>query len=258
MDAALNTFAHDPSIFAELREVRERFQVAERICVFSGAGMSAESGVPTYRGQGGIWAEYRYQDYACQEAFERAPENVWEFHRKRRAAVAACLPHQGHVALERAATQKPGIRVITQNIDGMHQRVGQKDVVELHGSLWRVRCERCQISEANWDTEFPNTRHDCGAFLRPDITWFGDTLNAQVFNEAAELIADCDVFISVGTSAVVYPAAGLPSLARESGAWLVEVNPESTPMSHLYHAHIPLKASESLTYVCGENIETAL
>jgi NAD-dependent deacetylase len=253
MESALDGSAHDPGNAALLRHVRERFQAAERICVFTGAGMSAESGVPTYRGQGGIWSEYRYQDYACQEAFERAPERVWEFHRKRRAAVAACLPHPGHVALERAGTQKPELRVITQNIDGMHQRVGQKNVIELHGSLWRVRCERCHIREENWDSAFPNIRHDCGAVLRPDITWFGDALNAQVFDDAAEWIAGCDVFIAVGTSAVVYPAAGLPALARESGAWLVEVNLESTPMSHLYHAHIPLKASEALTSICGES-----
>lgn len=247
----------DPSIapfISTLDDARERFQAAERICVFSGAGMSAESGVPTYRGQGGIWAEYRYEEYACQEAFERAPEQVWEFHRKRRVAVAACAPHAGHFALASAASRKPGLRIITQNIDGMHQRVGHRDVVELHGSLWRLRCDACQRVEVNLEAEIPDINHDCGAFWRPDITWFGDSLDGAVFEEARALIASCDVFIAVGTSGVVYPAAGLPSFARECGAWLVEVNPESTPISHICHAQIPLKASKVLSYVCAEGV----
>lgn len=232
-----------------LLQVRARVREAQRVCLFSGAGMSAESGVPTYRGQGGIWAEYRYEEYACQDAFERDPERVWAFHRLRRAAVAACSPHAGHEAIQRAAAQNGPLQVITQNIDGMHQRAGTRDVVELHGSLWRVRCEGCGVVQENHDLAMKIIRHECGGLWRPDITWFGDALDGSVFEQAVAAVESCDVFIAVGTSGVVYPAAGLPELAMQSGAWLVEVNPEMTSLTHLYDLHLPLKASEALVHI---------
>lgn len=220
---------------------------ARAIVVFTGAGMSAESGVPTYRGSGGIWKSYRWQDYACQEAFRRNPEAVLDFHEKRRKAVIECVPHTGHKILAELEAHHPQVTLITQNIDGMHQRAGSRRVMELHGSLWRMRCPRHGVQEDLERAEFAHRRcPQCPEWLRPDITWFGDTLDTDLMERAAQTIKRCDLFVAVGTSGVVWPAAGFPRLARESGADMVEVNPESTPQSHLYQFHLREKASTAL------------
>lgn len=217
------------------------------IVVFSGAGMSAESGVPTYRGSGGIWSRYRWQEYACQEAFRQNPEAVLDFHEKRRKAVLECIPHAGHKALADLETNHPRVTLITQNIDGMHQRAGSRCVLELHGSLWRVRCPRHGVREDLEKGAFAHRRCPrCQAWMRPDITWFGDAMDAAIMEAAARAVKRCDLFVSVGTSGVVWPAAGFPRLARESGAEMVEINPECTPMSHLYQHHLREKASTAL------------
>jgi NAD-dependent deacetylase len=219
----------------------------ERIVFFTGAGLSAESGIPTYRGKGGIWAEYDYEDYACQRAFDRDPNKVWDFHDKRRAAVAACEPHLGHRVVAAVQAAKPATTIITQNIDGMHQRAGAKEVVELHGSLWRVRCDACGVVRA--DTTMPMSPRRCscgGGYLRPDIVWFEDSLDERNIRRAQEALAGCDLLVSVGTSAVVYPAAELPRIAVAEGAATIEVNLEDTPMSRLYQHRLRGKASELL------------
>lgn len=220
---------------------------AEAIVVFTGAGMSAESGVPTYRGSGGIWHEYRWQDYACQEAFDRDPAAVLDFHAHRRDSVLACTLHAGHLALAGLEKFHPDVVLITQNIDGMHQRAGNKRVIELHGSLWRVICPTHGLRNDLERAEFAHTRcPECGAWLRPDITWFGDSLKKDILDAAVKAVEKCDLFVAVGTSGVVWPAAGLPALARDSGAMMVEINPEKTPMSELYHHCLRRKASEAL------------
>lgn len=192
------------------------------IVFFTGAGMSAESGVPTYRGKGGVWTRYDYEEYACQSAFDRDPEKVLRFHEIRRRAILDCQPHEGHriiAGMSRAA-------VVTQNIDGMHQRAGSCDVVELHGSLWRLRCDRCGVMKEDFGRTYDSLHCSCGNWLRPDITWFGDMLDKAVMQKAAGLIGSCDLFISIGTSGTIWPAAGFPSLAREAGAFCIEINPE--------------------------------
>jgi NAD-dependent deacetylase len=223
-----------------------RFRDFERIVFFTGAGMSAESGVPTYRGKGGIWSEYNYEDYACQRAFERDPEKVWDFHDKRRAAVMACQPNPGHAIVAAIQDRQPGTVIVTQNIDGMHQRAGANEVTELHGSLWRVRCDREDIVRA--DTSIPMTprKCSCGAYWRPDIVWFEDSLDERNIQRACEALEHCDLLVSVGTSAVVHPAAELPRIAVRSGAMTVEINLEDTPMSPLYQHRLRGKASELL------------
>lgn len=193
-----------------------------RIVFFTGAGMSAESGVSTYRGKGGFWSRYDYEEYACQEAFERDPEKVLRFHELRRRTVLDCHPHEGH----RLIASMPEACVITQNIDGMHQRAGSRDVVELHGSLWRLRCEGCGTQKEDFGHDYETLKCECGNWLRPSIVWFGDMLNETVMQEASEMIAGCDLFISIGTSGTVWPAAGFPALARNAGAFCVEINPE--------------------------------
>jgi len=192
------------------------------IIFFTGAGMSAESGVPTYRGKGGIWKQYDYGEYACQKAFDSDPGKVLRFHELRRRAVLDCQPHAGH----RVIAGMPEAIVITQNIDGMHQRAGSRKVIELHGSLWRLRCERCSTMHEDFGQEYQALFCSCGNRLRPDITWFGDMLDESVLQTAAEAVASCDLFISIGTSGSVWPAAGFPSLARNSGAFCIEINPE--------------------------------
>jgi NAD-dependent deacetylase len=216
-----------------------RLREFKRVVFFTGAGMSAESGVPTYRGAGGIWKQYDYQRYACQQAFDRDPESVWEFHNFRRGIVAACEPNPGHHTIARAERLLPSVAVVTQNIDGLHQRAGSERVLELHGSLWRVRCDRCRVREAG--VEVPRTRlrcEQCGGWWRPDIVWFGDYLDSSVLDLAQKFLQACDLLVSIGTSAVVHPAAVLPEIALANGALCVEINPEPTPASDLYQVHM--------------------
>jgi NAD-dependent deacetylase len=213
-----------------------------RIVFFTGAGLSAESGIPTYRGKGGIWAKYDYEEYACQRAFDRDPGKVWDFHDERRRRVAAWEPAEGH----RIIASVPGAVVVTQNIDGLHQRAGSREVIELHGSLWRVRCARCRTVTANLETPIRSRRCACGEWLRPDIVWFEDMLDPGTVRGAGDAIAQCDLLVSVGTSGVVYPAADLPRLALARGAVTVEINPEETPLSPLYTHCLRGSASEML------------
>jgi len=222
-----------------------------RVVFFTGAGMSAESGIPTYRGKGGVWAEYDYEEYACQRAFDRDPERVWDFHDKRRAAVAACQPNPGHLVVAKLQAAKPDTVILTQNIDGMHQRAGAAVLAELHGSLWRVRCDREGTVQENHDLPIRPRRCACGAYLRPDIVWFEDALKADVVERAIAALQACDLLVSVGTSAVVFPAADLPRIAVARGATTVEINLEDTPMSHLYQHRLRGKASELLAEIAS-------
>lgn len=225
---------------------RIRFSDFERIVFFTGAGMSAESGIPTYRGKGGIWAEYDYEDYACQRAFDRDPERVWDFHDKRRAAVRACAPNDGHRVVTAVQEKRPGTLVVTQNIDGMHQRAGAAVAAELHGSLWRVRCDADEVVRDDDTVPMTPRTCRCGGYWRPDIVWFEDSLDHRVVRRAREALEACDLLVSIGTSAVVYPAAELPRLAVQRGAMTVEINLEDTPLSHLYQHRLRGKASDVL------------
>lgn len=218
-----------------------------RVVFFTGAGMSAECGVPTYRGEGGIWGSYRYQDYACQEAFERDPEQVWEFHDKRRAQAAGCQPHAGHQLIAEWEQLMPGVQVVTQNIDGMHQRAGVTRIHELHGSMWRLRCDPCGIVEEHLEVPLDNHRHACGRFWRPDIVWFGDCLNRDVLAGARQAIRTCELLVVVGTSGVVYPAAQLAVEARSFGALVVEINPQATNLTTSCDLSLRGTAAEMLT-----------
>jgi len=221
------------------------------IVFFTGAGMSAESGVPTYRGRGGIWNRYRWEEYACQKAFDADPEKILKFHELRRAAILACNPHAGHLAIAALEKKHQRITVVTQNIDGMHQRAGNRNVIELHGSIWRLRCPYDGKSE-NIGEKYRSYRCEkCGSWLRPDITWFGDTLNEGVVNEAVAVIRGCDLFVSIGTSGVVYPAAGFPQFAKENNARSIEINPEANEMSSLYDEAIRDTAGKTLPELFG-------
>jgi len=219
-----------------------RLEDFRRIVFFTGAGLSAESGIPTYRGEGGLWEQYDYREYACQRAFEKDPAKVWDFHDERRRFIAARDPNEGH----RIIAETEGATVVTQNIDGLHQRAGSRDVLELHGSLWRVRCARCRTVSENLDAPIRSRRCGCGTWLRPDIVWFGDMLDAETVRAAGEAIARCDLLVSIGTSGSVFPAAELPRLALSRGAMTVEINPEETPLSPLYAHCLRGSASDGL------------
>lgn len=223
-----------------------RFRDFSRIVFFTGAGLSAESGIPTYRGPGGIWHEYNYEDYACQRAFDRDPEKVWDFHDVRREAVAACAPSTGHDVIAQVQRAKPETVVITQNIDGLHQRAGANRVIELHGSLWRIRCDYHGAAVENYDIPLRPRTCACGTYWRPDIVWFEDVLDPAVVQAACNALEQCDLLVSVGTSGVVFPAADLPRIAVEHGATTVEINIEDTPVSPMYQFTLRGNASDCL------------
>ena len=220
----------------------------QRIVFFTGAGMSAESGIPTYRGAGGLWKEYNYEDFACQRAFDRDPSSVWDFHDKRREMVRSKEPNAGHLIVAAVQKRLRSTVIVTQNIDGMHQRSGADPaaIAELHGSLWRVRCDA--ENKVRPDESVPMTPRTCacGGYWRPDIVWFGDQLDHRVVRRAREALEECDLLVSIGTSAVVYPAADLPRFAKQAGAVTVEINLEDTAMSELYEHRLRGKASEVL------------
>lgn len=218
-----------------------------RIVFFTGAGLSAESGLPTYRGKGGVWPRTDFRRYACQDAFERDPEQVWEFHLARRERMGAAQPSQAHAHIAHLARSHPCVTVVTQNIDGLHQRAGCTDVVELHGSIWRVRCPCTAVPRLDPQGP-PGSRRcpGCAGWLRPDIVWFGDRLDESVWRAATRAIQACDLFVSIGTSAAVMPAAALPELARRVGATTLEINPEETPNSALYDLHLRQDATPGL------------
>ncbi len=208
---------------------------ARSVAVLTGAGVSAESGIPTFRdAQTGLWARFRPEDLATPEAFERDPKLVWEWYAWRRDIVAKAAPNAGHAALARLATLVPELTLITQNVDGLHQRAGSRDVIELHGNIHRSRCVRENTVVESWAEtgDVPPRCPRCGALLRPDVVWFGEMLPAAALERAEAAARACDVFLSVGTSAAVYPAAHLPLVARDAGATVIEVNKDPTRISN--------------------------
>jgi NAD-dependent deacetylase len=223
-----------------LTEAARRLRAAQRVAVLTGAGMSAESGVPTFRGPGGLWRNYRPADLASPEAFLRDPALVWEWYRWRQARVRQAAPNPGHLMLARFETRHPDLVVITQNVDGLHQRAGSTRVVEMHGNIWRARCAagcgHTTLASHLADQGPPPAPVPlcaCGAPMRPDIVWFGESLDARVLDEAFDAASRCDVLISIGTSSVVYPAAALPGVARQHRAALIEINVDDTPLTGL-------------------------
>jgi len=208
---------------------------AERVAVLTGAGISAESGVATFRGSGGLWEGHAIEDVATPSAFDRNPRLVWKFYNLRRANLATVKPNPGHYALARMEQHWGNDRftVATQNIDGLHWAAGSRRVLELHGNLARVRCTGCGLIEDRGSTALPDLPRcqKCNALLRPDVVWFEEMLPPDVWQAATEAVSSCNCLLVVGTSAVVYPAAGLIGLARSVGADVIEVNLEATDAS---------------------------
>jgi NAD-dependent protein deacetylase/lipoamidase len=220
-----------------LERARSLVHHASRVVALTGAGVSAESGVPTFRGTGGLWKHYRAEDLATPQAFARDPRLVWEWYGWRRDLVSRCTPNAAHHALARASSDHRTFRVITQNVDGLHAAAGGSPPLELHGSLFRIRCTGCAnrredrgpIDATSSDT-LPHCER-CGSLMRPDIVWFGETLDPDVLGEASRAASAADVCLVVGTSAVVYPAAGLAEITAQAGGSVIEVNVAATPLT---------------------------
>jgi NAD-dependent deacetylase len=223
-----------------------------RITVLTGAGVSAASGVPTFRGDGGLWKSFKAEDLATPEAFARDPALVWEWYDWRRGLIAACAPNPAHHVLAAWSRRFPNFRLITQNVDGLHERAGTHHVVRLHGSLWDVGCWReCRRRPRRWRDDrvpmptLPPACDACGGPLRPGVVWFGEPLDHEDI-EAATKATRCDVFFAIGTSAVVYPAAGLIDVARGHGAMTVEINPDATAASATVDVALAAGAEDAL------------
>jgi NAD-dependent deacetylase len=215
-------------------ELLRRLTTAKRVTVLTGAGVSAESGVPTFRdAQTGLWAKYTPEELATPTAFRRNPRLVWEWYAWRRKLVADAKPNPAHVALAKMEKLFPQFHLITQNVDGLHQRGGSTRVIELHGNISRTKCFDEGTIVTSWkDTgDVPPKCPACGGLLRPDVVWFEEALPEAEIERAAAASLNCDVFFSIGTSTVVHPAAALPHGALHSGATLVEINPQPTPLT---------------------------
>ncbi len=229
------------------RELVKALTEAQRVAVLTGAGVSAESGVPTFRGKEGLWRKYSPQELATPQAFARDPKLVWEWYDWRRGLIAPLEPNPAHRFIARLEKEVPHFLLITQNIDGLHQKAGSQKLVELHGNIWKVRCTReGTVTEDRRVPlpEIPPKCDSCGALLRPHVVWFGESLPVDALEEAMDAAENCDLFLVVGTSGVVYPAASLPQVARSHGALVVEINPEETPITPLAIWSLRGKAGE--------------
>ena len=212
----------------------ERVASARHVMVLTGAGVSAESGVPTFReAQTGLWSRFSPEELATPGAFLDDPDTVWAWYEWRRDLVMAAKPNPGHVALAALERRVPRLTLVTQNVDGLHRRAGSTDPVEFHGNLFDNRCFDCAAPAGDVPRPCPVLPRcaRCGGRLRPGVVWFGEPIPAEALERASEAVGDCDVFLSVGTSSLVYPAAGLAEQAASRGALLVEVNPVPTALA---------------------------
>lgn len=231
--------------------LRERLRAARSVFVLTGAGVSAESGVPTFRGGGrtAVWRGMPFDVISSAGMVERDLPAVWEWFDYRRRRLGELEPNPAHKTLARWQERLHRFTLATQNIDGLHASAGSRDVLELHGNIWMARCLACGAREdlrrLNED-ERPPKCAACGELMRPDVVLFGEMLPAEVFRIAAERASECEVCFVVGTSAIVYPAAGLPIIAHQAGAYVVKVNPEPTPLSEMCDELLQGKAGEVL------------
>jgi NAD-dependent deacetylase len=242
-----------------LEQLAERMRSAKRITVLTGAGVSAASGVPTFRGPEGLWKNFRPESLATAEAFQRDPKLVWEWYDWRRQVLLTKKPNRGHEVIAAWSERYPQFKLITQNVDGLHERAGTRNVIRFHGSIWEVFCwNQCPSSPSRWWDEtvpyprIPPACPHCGGLMRPGVVWFGEGIDPKIMQQSVEAL-DCDIFFTIGTSSVVYPAASLVHEAKRRGAYTVEMNLESTPASGLLD--LALKGpSEDLLAACERAI----
>ncbi len=237
-----------------LERAEERFIGAKRPVFMTGSGISAECGVPTFRGRDGLWRNARPEDLATPEAFNKDPWRVWQWYDWRRSLIGGVAPGRAHLAM--AHCRGGAVPVITQNVDGLHQQAGSRDVLELHGSIWVLRCTGCGGESEDRTTGITKVPVcSCGAMLRPGVVWFGESLPPGVLNRAMELSSEADFVLVVGTAGVVQPAASLVNMAKEGGAFVVEVNPEATPLSDIADISLRFGAGEAVPRILGAEEE---
>lgn len=242
--------------------VRDALSRARSISILTGAGISAESGIPTFRDQlTGIWAHFKPEDLATPDAFLAHPKEVWEWYAWRREQVKEARPNPGHKALadleRKYVARDANFTLVTQNVDGLHQAAGSRNVIELHGNIRRVKCFDHHHPVESWPGmetgtgPIPPRCPHCQSMLRPDVVWFGEALPEDALETAMQTARNCEVFLSVGTSTLVEPAASLPFLARQSGAMVIEINPEPTPLTTVAQISLRGSAGEILPQVVG-------
>ena len=236
----------------EIALVADRLTRAPRVTILTGAGVSAASGIPTFRGPDGLWKKVRAETLATPEAFENDPRLVWEWYDWRRGMILDAHPNAAHDVLARWTRDRPGVTLITQNVDGLHERAGAERLIRLHGSSWHVRCwQRCDAGRADWhdavvpQPSLPPRCPHCGGIVRPAVVWFGESLDPAVIASAVAA-TECDVFMTIGTSSVFYPAAGLVHHAKRHRAFTVEINPDATGATEIVDLAIRDSAEQAL------------
>jgi len=245
---------------AKLHSLKETLRAASRIVVLTGAGISADSGIPTFRdAQTGMWAKYDPQELASPQAFREHPRTVLCWYQWRRSLIEQAVPNPGHRALARlerqAGKQNQSYMLITQNIDDLHRKAGSENLIELHGNIYRHKCFQCNRP---WDGVIPSIDENsdlprcavCDGLIRPDVVWFGESLSEEQLRRAFSFTRSCDIFLSIGTSTLVHPAASLPMLALDNGAAVVEINPDTTPVTN----HVDLAFHSPASQILAELI----
>ena len=246
--------------FLELRMRDEalihRLKNAKRVAVLTGAGVSAESGVPTFRGEHGIWKKMRPEELASMNAFMSNPEMVWEWYNYRKRLISEVAPNAGHYVIAEMEKYFPEFWVITQNVDNLHRKAGSKNILELHGHIMKSRCVRCNRKHDMIGMEENQALPlcDCGGMIRPDVVWFGEMLSEKTLKEAFHAASTCDIFFTIGTSALVQPAASLIVIAGEGGAYVVEINIEETVISSRVNLFLKGKSGEILPAVWADTV----
>lgn len=233
-----------------IEELKERLKLCKKLVIFTGAGISKESGIPTFRDADGLWKNFRIEELATPEAFEADPVRVWEWYLWRKEKIGECQPNSCHLLISKWEKEFENFNLITQNIDGLHRKAGNKKILELHGNIWFTRCLKCEEIKEDLSFSYPSIppKCKCGGILRPHIVWFGESLDNEILDMSIKSSSICDIFISIGTSNVVYPAASLPFNALRGGAYVVEVNPQQTPFSSSATLSLRMKATEFASY----------
>lgn len=228
-----------------LDQLAQTLANCSRCAVLTGAGISAESGVPTFRGKDGLWGKFKAEELATMEAFMSNPKMVWEWYNWRRELMGKVKPNPGHLALAELESIIPTFCLITQNVDGLHRQAGSETILELHGNIHFNKCLDCNAPFPGNDEIDPDTVprcERCGGQIRPDVVWFGEMLNQATIEAAFEAAETAEVFMSIGTSALVHPAANLPVAARRHGATLIEINPEQTSLTPIADLYFPVSS----------------
>jgi len=238
---------------SNIARAKEKFQKARRSVIFSGAGLSHESGVPTFRGADGLWKQFRAEELATPEAWANDPELVWEWYQWRRELISKCKPNAAHEAIARFERKNSSTIIITQNVDGLLTDAGVTELFELHGNIWMVRCTICRKRRILKESAFPNLPHcpDCKALERPHIVWFGETLDQSIWQKAMRACSEADALLVVGTSGLVFPAAGLVDMARNNEAYICGVNVDIPPQIQMMTDFFQGKAGEWVPQILG-------